>query len=102
MLAGDVPSSSISAANAEVKRMQSKQQNTSKSKRELYAKFTDVQKAEIAKRAVEHGIASTIHYFAMQHPGLKESRARTQKNAYCTEIKRKRSIGSSDLRSIWS
>ena len=49
----DIPSSSIFAANAEVKHMQSEQQDTSKSKREPYAKFMDVQKAEITKRAAE-------------------------------------------------
>ena len=45
-LARDVPSSVISAANTEVKRMQNEQQPTSKSKRESYAKFTDGQKVE--------------------------------------------------------
>ena len=43
-IARDVPSSSISAANMEVKHMQSEQQNTSKSKRESYAKLSDVQR----------------------------------------------------------
>ena len=46
-----VPSSAISAANTEVRHMQIEQQSTTKMKRELYTKFTDEQKAEIAKQA---------------------------------------------------
>ena len=46
-----VPSSAISAANTEVRHMQIEQQSATKTKRELYTKFTDEQKAEIAKQA---------------------------------------------------
>ena len=51
--------------------MQSEQQNTSKLKRESYAKLTDVLKSEIAKRAAEHGIASTIHHFAKKESSVR-------------------------------
>ena len=43
----------IFAANAEVKCVQSDQQNTSKLKRKSYTKFTDAYKAAIAKQAAE-------------------------------------------------
>ena len=41
--ARDMPLSAISATNTEMKHMQSEQQPTPKSKRELYAKFTEEQ-----------------------------------------------------------
>ena len=71
-LARDMPLSAISAANTEVKRMQNEQQPTPKlkPKRELYTRFMDGQKVEIAKRAAEHRIASTIRHFAMKYPHL--------------------------------
>ena len=77
--------------------MQTKQQPTPKLKRELYTKFMNGQKAEIAKRVTGHGIASTIRHFAKKYPYLEESSVRMWKNAYIMEMKRKCSIGSSDL-----
>ena len=71
-LARDILLSAISAANTEVKRMQKEQQPTPKLKpeRELYTKFIDGQKVEIAKQAAEHRIASTIRHFTMKYPHL--------------------------------
>ena len=71
-LARDMPLSTISAANREVKCMQKEQQPTPKLKpeKELYAKLTDGRKVEIAKRAAEHRKASTIRHFAMKYPHL--------------------------------
>ena len=45
-----------------------------KPERELYAKFMDGQKVEIAKRAVEHRIASTIRHFTMKYPHLNKGK----------------------------
>ena len=69
-----VPSSAISAANSEVKA-----RGLGTSKRGSYAKLTQQQKAEIGKRAAEHGIASTIRYYAKRLPDcpLKERSGRT-------------------------
>ena len=69
-----VPSSAISAANSEVKA-----RGLGTSKRGSYAKLTQQQKAEIGKRAAEHGIASTIRYCAKRLPDcpLKERSVRT-------------------------
>ncbi len=57
-LAKEVPSTSIASANEAVRRMV--QQPTAK--RGPYTKFTCEQKAEIGKRAAEHGVAATIRY----------------------------------------
>ena len=84
-LTRDMPSA-ISATNIEVKSWQNEQQSIPKPKRELYAKFTDGQKVEIAKRVAEHGIASTICHFAKKYPDLKESSVHTCKNAFCNTV----------------
>ena len=53
-LAKQVPSTSIVSANEEVKDVLA--QGTEPTKRGAYAKFTPAQKAEIGKRAAEHGV----------------------------------------------
>ena len=50
--------------------MQNEQQPTTKLKRESYSKFTGKQKAEIAKQAAEHGMASTICHFEKKYPAV--------------------------------
>ena len=89
-----VPSSAISAANSEVKA-----RGLGTSKRGSYAKLTQQQKAEIGKRAAEHGIALTICYYAKRHPDcpLKESSVRTWRNSYTLEIWRKRGERCEDM-----
>ena len=81
-----IPSSSILAANAEVGKCG---QTAAGKKRNHYAKFTSEQKAEIGHRAVEHGVASTICYYASQFT-LKESTIRGWKD-YLKEVKMRKS-----------
>ncbi len=61
-----------------------------------YAKLTPEQKAEVGKRAAEHGIASTIRYYAKRFP-LKESSVRTWRNLYTSELRKKRAERSDDM-----
>ena len=69
VIARDVLSSSISAANTEAKCMESEQQKTSKSKRESYAS-SQMYKGWDSKQAAENRIASTIHYFAEKESSI--------------------------------
>ena len=63
----------------------------------MYAKFTPAQKAEIGKRAAEHGMAATVRYFEKKYPGLKESSVRAWKKTYTSEITKRRREGSQDF-----
>ena len=56
-------------------------------KREEYTKLTSKEKAEIGKRASEHGIASTIRHLAKKYPNLMESSVRTWKSIYLAEVR---------------
>ncbi len=48
-------------------------------------------KAEIGQRAAEHGIASTVRFYAGKLPEtLKESSVRTWRNVYFTELEKKK------------
>ena len=59
-LSKEVPSTAIAAANGEVKHVVELQRRKT---RGPYTKFTPEQKAEIGKRAAEHGVAATVRYF---------------------------------------
>ena len=51
-------------------------------------------KAEIAKRASDHGIAVTIHFYGRNvRPALRESTVQTWKKQYLLELKQKRAAG---------
>ena len=51
-------------------------------------------KAEIGKRAAEHGVLATVRYYASKLPEpLKESSVRTWKNAYTAQLQRLRKEG---------
>ena len=90
-LASQLPSSSISAVNKEVKAVMEQSASTSnESKCGKYDHYTPKDKAEIAKGASGHGIAATIPYYGRKHPerpALKESTIRTWKNQYLSELK---------------
>ena len=86
-LSKEIPSSSIVAANAEVSKVLNEKFSI---KRGEYTKLTSKEKAEIGKRASEHGIASTIRHLAKKYPNLKESSVRTWKNIYLAELRRRR------------
>ena len=64
-LSKEIPSSSIVAANAEVSKVLNEKFSI---KRGEYTKLTSKEKAEIGKRASEHGIASTIRHLAKNTP----------------------------------
>lgn len=82
-----IPSSSIAAANTEVEKCG--QSNPAAGKRKQYAKFTPEQRAEIGRRAAEHGVASTIRYYASQY-SLKESTIRGWRDSYIREMKKRK------------
>ncbi len=78
-----IPSSSISAANSEVEKCG---ETADCKKRSHYTKFTSEQRAEIGRRAAEHGVASTIRYYTGQF-SLKESTIRGWRDGYLREMK---------------
>ena len=76
--------------------MEQSSSTAKETKRGKYDHYTPEEKAEISKRAVEHGIAATIRFYSRKHPerpALKESTVRTWKNQYVSEHKRKRQAG---------
>ena len=104
-LSTQMPSSSIVAANKEVKVMlqsesssgdSSADKNEKSSKRGHYDFYSPEEKAHIARRAAEHGVTATIRWYSRKYPkrpALKESSVRTWKNKYTAEIIRKRKAG---------
>jgi hypothetical protein len=101
-LVSQMPSSSIAAANKEVKAvLDSSNGSTSgdpeqSSKRGHYNVYSPSERLQIGKRAAEHGVTATIRYYSRKYPkrpGLKESSVRTWKNKYTAEIARKRRAG---------
>ena len=58
-------------------------------KRNNYAKFSPEQKAEVGRRAAEHGVASTIRYYDGQF-SLKESKIRGWRDSYIKELKKRK------------
>ena len=83
-----VPTSSIVAANKEVRKVY---EQTSTSERGPYVKLTASQRLEIAKRAAEMGTTSTIRYYKCKYPDLKltEPTVRRLKNSYTFELKKR-------------
>lgn len=51
-------------------------------------KFSPEEKAEIAKRAAEHGVMATIRHYTKRFSDLKEHSVRTWRNAYTREIRK--------------
>ena len=96
-----VPSSSIAAANREVKQLldgadkQDSPRTTSTYNRGTYERFTAEEKAKIGRRAAEHGVTASVRYFSKVFPGrsLKESSVRTWKTKYLQEFTAKRRVG---------
>ena len=72
-LSAEVPSSSISRMNAHIEAVLTREE-TGSSKRGPYTKLRSEERAQIAKRAMEHGV---VRYYAKRFPGLKESSVRT-------------------------
>ena len=92
-----VPSSSIVAANREVKELLETEEKEKglQCKRGTYECFTPEEKARIGKRAAEFGVTASIRYFskAFSSRSLKESTVRTWKAKYLQEARTKRRAG---------
>ena len=57
-------SSSIEAANTKVSALLSHQELEKKTSKGPYARFSAEKKAEVGRRAAEHGVASTVRFYA--------------------------------------
>ena len=89
-LAQSVPSTSIAAANSEVR---SVIESHNSKKRGQYGKYTSEQKAMIGKRAAEHGVVAAVRYYIRDFPNLKENTVMDWRNAYRLERVREDSEG---------
>ena len=69
-LAQEVPSRAISAANTEVALLQ-QAGGVKVSTRGMYLKMSSEKKAEIGKRAAEHGVLATVRYYASRLPAAR-------------------------------
>ena len=65
------------------------QEETGSSKGGPYTKLRSEERAQIAQRAMEHGVASTVRYCTKKFPGLKESSVGTWRNTYKLELKKR-------------
>ena len=91
-----VPSSSVEAANSKVSAALKLDQE--KKTRGPYGRVSAEKKAEIGRRGAEHSVASTVHYYAGKFPDpLKESSVCTWRNAYITELEKKKRESKDDL-----
>ena len=93
-LATVMPSSSIAAANREVKKVLDEPADLT-TKRGTYEHFTPEEKALIGKRAAEFGIRASIRYFSTKFPGrsLKVSSVRTWMTKYQKELAARKRAG---------
>ena len=89
-----MPSSSIVAANREVKKVLDEPAEST-TRRRTYEHFTSKEKALIGKRATEFGIIASIHYFSKRFPGhsQKESSVRTWMTKYRRELTARKRAG---------
>ena len=86
-LSKSVPTTAIELANAEVLKLKDKSPHDSRTG--SYLMLTPVQRYEVGKRAAEHGVIASIHYFAKKYPKLplKEISVRRFKNLYVGKVK---------------
>ena len=97
-----MPSTAISTANSSVKK------EMKRSARSPYLNLTPAQRYQVGRRAAEHGVTSTIRYYAQKFPdlALKEASVRRLKNIYQASLKlgnapvtdKQNSQGSSDVK----
>ena len=67
-----VPSSSIASANAEVRGvLEIEERTTIFAGKEAYTKVSAEIKAQIGKRAAEHGVAATVRHYTKKFPELR-------------------------------
>ena len=88
-LAQSVPSTSIAAANLEVRAVIDMTSSHNSKKRGCYEKYTPEQKAMIGKRAAEHGVASSVRHYIKDFLNLKENTVKERRNAYRLEFKKR-------------
>ena len=92
-----MPSSSIAAANKEVKQILDKANKPEENlaKCGAYEHFTPEEKAQIGKRAAEYGVTASLRYYSRAFPGrsLKESTVKVWKMKYLQEIVARRRAG---------
>ena len=81
----------IIKVNKEVEKVLSADITDIGKKRQPYAKFSDIQKARIGKRAAEEGVTASIRYFSKKYSefSLKETTVRRFKNEYTAEVKKR-------------
>ena len=90
-----MPSSSIALANKEVESLLDSDKERCGSKRGQYIKYSDEERAKVAKRASEMGVTNTIRFFRKEFSDrpLTESTVCTWKNKYEQEIKLRHKFG---------
>ena len=93
ILAQCVPSTSIAAANSDVRSAIDRASQSSKT-RGCYEKYTPEQKAMIGKRAAEHGVVASVRHYIKDFPNLKENTVRDWRNAYRLQLKKRVRNGS--------
>ena len=84
-----IPSSSIAAANLEVRAVVDWTQSHDSKKKGQHEKYTPEQKNMIGKRAAEHGVASSVQHYIKGFPSLKENTVRKWRNSYRLELKKR-------------
>ena len=99
-LARAIPSSAIYVANKSVN--VSFESNKKTAKRGVYQKLSAEKKAEIGKRAAEHGVIGTVRYYTSKLPeSLNERSVWTWKNVYTKEKQRLRKEGKDSTTIAW-
>lgn len=90
-LSDKIPSSSIAAANNEVKDQVSSLTVNEVVKRGTYSKYSDEERTKVGKRASEMGVTNTLRFYKKEFSDkpLKESTVRTWKVQYEQELKRR-------------
>ena len=68
VLSKEVPSSSISAANTEITAVLQPSATGAKAVRGTYLKISTEKKAKIGQRVAEHGVLTTVLYYATKLP----------------------------------
>ena len=84
-----IPTSSIAAANEEVKAIVTTAENKNERGPYVNIKFSNEAKLVIARYAAENGITASLHHFASRFPDLQESSIRTWRSLYQTELSQK-------------
>jgi len=89
VLSKAIPSSAIQSANTAVREVLIEREAPN-AKRGRYQHYSDKEKAEIAKRAIDHGITDTVRHYASLYPERSEipvSSVATWKARYLKELK---------------